>query len=145
MSLSQLHSQYMRCRTQATGVFGYLAMLSQGDFEGGEDAVVSELIPSVVKLRANLDGLRDMAAILPPGADAPSIRARIIAHVPPANVALRPLEMRLVKTGAGWSWDEALAAAQRAIREVATIQKEFEAAGLVQDEVPSAAVPAKPE
>jgi len=130
MSLSQLHSQYLRCRNQATGVLGYLAMLSQGDFKGGEDAVVSQLSPSVGKLRANLDSLRDMAVGLEVGqTDAASVRASIMAHVPPANVALHTVEMRLVKKGSVWPWAEALAAAQKAIREVAAIQKEFEAAG----------------
>jgi len=131
--LSPLYAQFREIRTMCTGVMGYLAMLSAGDFKNNQEPVVRDLAKATGSLAARLDDLRDHAAALPRITDpiVNSVPAAILASEPRMRLSIQALSKRLasvVTPVAESQWTEELRLAQRVVREVAVINDAFRAA-----------------
>lgn len=68
--LKRLLDGFRGIRTMCTGIMGYLAMLHEGDFEGGEEPIVKDLRTAAASVTQKFEALRDTAASTSHGRDA---------------------------------------------------------------------------
>ena len=112
---------------------GYLAMLHEGDFNGGEQPIVADLQKAAAKVAQRLDILRDSATQVPRGLspEVDDAVAVVLAVEPEIRLPLHVLAKRLASAVPGLPashWAEDLELSQKVVRGVAKMNDSLKAA-----------------
>ena len=132
-ALEALYEQFRGIRTLCTGIMGYLAMLNEGDFKGGEQPIVANLQRAAAKVAQELDELRDSATRVPRGLG-PKVDnavAVILASEPEIRLPIQVLASHLASAVPGLPtshWSEDLRLSQQVVRGVAKMNDALKAA-----------------
>lgn len=131
--LKRLHDGFRGIRTMCTGIMGYLAMLQEGDFEGGEEPIVKDLRAAAASVTQKLEALRDTAASIPHGrnAEVDEAAAIFLSSEEQMRQSLQVLSAHLASAVPGVPktyWKDDLQNAQAVIRNVAAMNDALKAA-----------------
>lgn len=132
-SLKALYEQVREIRTLCTGIMGYLAMLGEGDFKGGEQSIVADLQRAAAHPAQKLDELRDAATRVPRGlgSEVDDAVAVILASEPQIRLPIQVLSKRLASAVPGLPtahWSEELRLSQQVVRGVTKMNDALRAA-----------------
>ncbi len=131
--LQRLYDGFRGIRTMCTGIMGYLAMLHEGDFEGGEEPIVKDLRAAAASVTQKLEALRDTAASISHGrnAEVDEAAAIILSSEEQMRQSLQVLSAHLASAVPGVPktyWKDDLQNAQAVIRNVAAMNDALKAA-----------------
>lgn len=131
--LRRFYDDFRGIRTLCTGIMGYLAMLHEGDFKGGEQPIVADLQKAATKAAQRLDALRDSAAQVPRGLspEVDDAVAVVLTVEPEIRLPLQVLAKRLASAVPGLPtshWAEDLELSQKVVRGVAKMNDSLKAA-----------------